>query len=741
MSVGRTSRRDVCKQALPVTSTPSPHIPSTLLRMPDPPDKLDPKMAPSVPGGNVNYNNCRVDTDMNTGSSASPTPTTRAVSTATPAPAQTSKDEASTASPPLKPTSRNQKLKTDLEATQHEVAELRECMQKLKQENEQLRKPPPTVMAWLAGEMEDRFRHIIELQTKASELFDTAKADCVQLAKERAKLDAERQAWDAQMQVTTEVAHLNGISLNTAVKDLSATAREAMEAEVQRLLTYCLRDDDTYKAYADAEVAKVLADRKAKSQQKEASVDTTLKLREDRIKQQEETMRVWYEMLETFDLMAEDHRRKKLADVGKAAPPDERKYALSDPAIKNFANEKYLAGYIDCVMAFELRQAVQEGVNLDPSRWAYLNDPANPKHPYQIGKRIGQVFGWRALCHMLGKPEWDHSLDTHKWTWEQFWTVHDDINEGGVFDGTRAGFAKAEKDFEARQTKEAEKASFQSAAPKEKGKQRHQDTGAAPEAKKPIQPRAASNKKPQLKGSQPKVPQLKGSQPKVPQSKGSQPKVPQPEVPQPKIERAPAATSSSPQRGRPITRPVVETDDYKSAPKIPVRPRSSAPASCHDSADEDLEIQDSVSRYKKPLSDLSDHGTLSGIARAPAVSSFPAFPTSAQDLRTRSALHRPSFPAPVEPSYAPRFVGRRASFSMGSRPEPSFDGPRSAYSPYLSGFPATSSRMLGPEFFDPEFLPGGFFDVPVPRDDLSGIWGDEAQHEGNQKKEDSSGGW
>ncbi|KAJ4313953.1 hypothetical protein N0V94_006701 [Neodidymelliopsis sp. IMI 364377] len=446
--------------------------------MSDPPDKSGGSAAPMTKDDAVRTATpapAEASTDK---PSAASSPKVGAARTATPAPAETSTDKPMMAPSPPEPTSRFEKLEAELEAAQHEAAELREKVQKLEL---QLRTPHPTAISRLAEGIEDRFSQMIKLQEEAIESFVKTESYRSQVAKDRATLDAERQAWEAQRQTLLDDIHGNGNSAITAVKDLNATACSATEAEANRPLSQHSKNDDVYNVCDQAEVAKAMADQKTEPPCKEASVEAALSEREHRIEQQEKALHSLHEM---------PGKSNVLDDTGKAPWSEERKYALSDRKIKALTEEHWLSGYVECSLAWEYRRAAQGNLDIDMSLVEYLKDMSHPKNPYQVGMRIGNTFGWRTLCQLVVKSD----LDPRKWTWREFSSVHEEILEGSVWHGVERGFAVAEKRFLARRAEETEKASFQSVDNKGKGKQKPEGKNAAPMAKKLLEPQAGPAK-------------------------------------------------------------------------------------------------------------------------------------------------------------------------------------------------------------------------------------------------------
>ncbi|UPX12968.1 uncharacterized protein EKO05_0003498 [Ascochyta rabiei] len=233
-----------------------------------------------------------------------------AACTATPAPADKSTDEPRLAVSKAK-FPRNVELRAQCDAAQHEVAELKSQLRKSEQTIESPRNSPPTVMTWLATTVQSRFQFLNELQSEASDLEQAVAVDRP-LEEAHAKRETERQRWDAQMRIMTDVAQLYGIGFRTEVKGLSTTARTVLKAEVQRLLTHCLKNSEVVRKTTAAEATRILADRKSKMQQKEASIDESLKLREDRVKHQE-GMRKWYKMVEISTLNPNRNAAKALS--------------------------------------------------------------------------------------------------------------------------------------------------------------------------------------------------------------------------------------------------------------------------------------------------------------------------------------------------------------------------------------------------------------------------------------------
>lgn len=140
-----------------------------------------------------------------------------------------------------------------------------------------------------------------------------------------------------------------------------------------------------------------------------------------------------------------------MARKGKSAAADIRKYALSDPEMRKFAEERYLNGYLDACTASEQRVALHEKLPLPRSIYAYLLDPNNERHPHQIGQNVGRTFGWRILCKDVEKPEWDDSIDPRQWTsTSQFWNVRDPVAKNSFFEGMQKGWQAATERMDAK---------------------------------------------------------------------------------------------------------------------------------------------------------------------------------------------------------------------------------------------------------------------------------------------------
>lgn len=147
-----------------------------------------------------------------------------------------------------------------------------------------------------------------------------------------------------------------------------------------------------------------------------------------------------------------DH--KPVSDDNVAAAEPGPKYTLDDPKVVSFMYHKYLGGYIDAVMTYEYRKALQQNYDVDEQKYAFLKDNTNGRNPFQMKIKIGYEYTWRVMCQRHNRPEWDTSLDTRQWVPADFWPMTHDFIPKGTFGGVLVGKDKANKEFMDRQARE-----------------------------------------------------------------------------------------------------------------------------------------------------------------------------------------------------------------------------------------------------------------------------------------------
>ncbi|KAJ8107684.1 hypothetical protein OPT61_g8698 [Boeremia exigua] len=341
------------------------------------------------------------------------------------------------------------KLRLALAASQLEVAALTKKLLCKEQEFESLNNPPPSMMALLDTTMRNKLSSIKELSEGASKMWERAAATDRLAATTDAETPHERQMHDALTASIVDATQIESIDPRTEVRDLADPARTAVHAAVVRTIALCLKDEDAIQCATEALMTKYLLNRKAEKANR-------------------------YEVLKDLDHGSKEYRSRELVDVDAATPPEERKYALSDPEIQDLLKEYRLMGYLECARSFDLRSAARQKVDgFDIHQCDYLFDVKHRNNTLQEGIEAGKLFGWRAMCHAFDKPGWDTSLNPHNWRWQEFWTAFLKPSPGSFWDGVEQGFAQAEEKFKARQAKEAEEASFQTVAPDFRSTDKH----------------------------------------------------------------------------------------------------------------------------------------------------------------------------------------------------------------------------------------------------------------------------
>ncbi|KAH6639725.1 hypothetical protein C7974DRAFT_470184 [Boeremia exigua] len=376
---------------------------------------------------------------------AAPTPTDGASSARTPASTEVGTGSARQALL-QSVTSENAELKAEIAALRQQNADLAETLLKQEQKINRLEDPPPTVITWLDATIRDKFSNLNELTADVEKFRGRVDASSIELQAERDAFNKDRQAFDDLVKIASNVALSNGIDIKPAAERPNASASEALEAEVSRMVALCLKDHAVIQEAAEVMKARDLAQCKLDAEHNHAKVMTSLESREDNIQRREAHHEQWLDVLKNFKYVSEEHRRRELAKIGAAAPPDERRYALSDPEIKSLLVERELAGYLEVGRMLDLRRAYRENLEgVDKTQTEYLEDFGHPNNPHQVGIKVGEILGFRCLCSAVGKPEWDHSLDTHQWKWQELWTQFPETVPDSFFAGVEKGMDRAKK--------------------------------------------------------------------------------------------------------------------------------------------------------------------------------------------------------------------------------------------------------------------------------------------------------
>ncbi|KAL1611579.1 hypothetical protein SLS59_000298 [Nothophoma quercina] len=307
---------------------------------------------------------------------------------------------------------------------------------------------------WLNGleiHLTEKFRELLNASKAVSDDSAALKEWDADLQRREAELQERDRAFNALFDIVAN----NGDDDDDNDEIDQKVVDPVVEEKVCRRVTYNLANEDTVCALASELQTKMQNEKKAAAQAKSVQDKKQFELDNAEVKRELRNIDAFYKSVEYFHFGEEEDRRAILATKDRKLGPvfvlGEPKYSPSDVEFKNYGKENYLAGYADSTTARELQKAINLGLDVPEGRVAFLKNREDKKHPFQVGKRIGDVLSWRVLCHQVGRPDWDHSLSTRRWTeLAQFWSVVKDSEEDDVFAGIHEGYSLAEAKMDAK---------------------------------------------------------------------------------------------------------------------------------------------------------------------------------------------------------------------------------------------------------------------------------------------------